>query len=82
MEKQLLDNLAKKYTGFHSFDDLVISNIIPTISPKLWENRKEAKRLADAFDKAKKRQGSSIRAFREKDMTKFCKEKSCLGLLN
>ncbi len=35
MEKQKLDDLTKKHTEFCSFDDLVRSNIIPTISSKL-----------------------------------------------
>ncbi len=71
MEKQQLDVLTKKYTGFTSFDNLVGANIIPTISPKMWEDKKEAKQLAKAFDRVKRKQGSSIRAFREKDVNKL-----------
>ena len=73
MERQHLDKLTRKYTGFLSFDDLVSSNMIPTITPQIWEDNKEAKRLANAFDREKKMQRSSIRAFREKDMIRFRK---------
>ena len=73
MEIQHLDRLTKKYTEFPSFDELVTSNMIPTISPKIWEDKADAERLADAFDKAKKQQKSPIRAFRDKDMKKFRK---------
>ncbi|MBT4091566.1 MAG: hypothetical protein HOE30_24020 [Deltaproteobacteria bacterium] len=76
MERQQLDDLTIRYTGFPSFDDLMSTNIIPTIAPKMWENKKDAKRLANAFDRAKRKQGSSIRAFREKDMIKFLKEQN------
>jgi hypothetical protein len=73
MERLQLDKLARKYTGFPSFDDLVRSDMIPTISPSIWEDNVEAERLANAFDKAKREQRSSIRAFRAKDMKKFRK---------
>ena len=68
MEKINLDGLTQKYTGFHSFEDLVETNIIPTIASKPWDNHKEAKQLAKAFNRAKRKRGSTIRAFQEKDI--------------